>query len=385
MSEGIEVRHRKGCGARAGGRCNCTPSYRAHIWFNREKKRIRKTFHSRAEAKTWLADARVALRRGTLQAPTARTLREAGDEYLAGAKAGTVRTRSGRKYKPSTIRTYEEKLTSYIYPGLGDRRLSELRRRDVQELVDDLAETLSESSVRNTIDPLRAIYRRAIRRDEVLLNPTTNLEVPASEGQRELRPTPVTEARRLLDALPTQERATWATAFFAGLRRGELQALRCSAVDLDARELYVEAAWDQYEGEIATKSRTSQRTVPLLDELRPYITAHLLATGRRGEGLIFGRTERHAFVPSTITARANKAWAKRGVARVTLHECRHTFASLLIASGTDALQIKKAMGHSTIKVTYDLYGHLFPEGREALRQRVDAYIAAQVRGPTTGQ
>jgi integrase len=384
MAENIEVRHAKSCRAHSDGRCNCNPSYRAHLWSNRDRKRIRKTFQSRGEAKAWLADARVALRRGTLQAPTPRTVREAGDEYLAGATAGTVRTRSGRTYKPSTIRTYREKLSAYVYPELGDLRLSEVRRRDVQDLVDDLTQAVSESSVRNTLDPLRCIYRRALRRDEVVLNPTTNLDIPASRGQRGLRPTPVLEARSLLAALPLLERALWATAFFGGLRRGELQALRCAAIDLEAREIRVERSWDQYEGEVEVKSKTSLRTVPLLDELRPYVASHLVATGRRGDDLIFGRRADAAFVPSTVSARADKAWSKVELARVTLHDCRHTLASLLIASGADPLQVKKTMGHSSIKVTYDLYGHLFPGGRDALRKQVDAYVAEQAQGTTAG-
>jgi integrase len=119
--------------------------------------------------------------------------------------------------------------------------------------------------------------------------------------------------------------------------------------------------------------------------LRPYITQHLLASGRRNGDLIFGRTTDAAFVPSTLAARADRAWGAAGLSRVTLHECRNTFASLLIASGADALQVKHAMGHSSIKVTFDVYGHLFPEGRDALRKRVNDYLAEQARGTKPGQ
>jgi integrase len=355
------------------------------VWSNRDRKRIRKTFRSRAEAKSWLADARVAVRHGTLQAPSPRTLSEAADEFLAGMETGAVRTRSGRPFKPSTRRTYAEKLSGYVMPALGDFRLSEIRRSDVQHLVDDLNDALSPSSVRNAIDPLRSIFRRALRRDEVLLNPTANLDIPASQRQRQVQPTPPETARAMLEAAPGQDRPTWATAFFAGLRRGELQALPCSAIDLRASTIRVDRAWDQYEGPLDAKTETSHRIVPLLDELRPYITQHVLASGRRNGDLIFGRTAGAAFVPSTLASRADRAWEAAGLSRVTLHECRHTFASLLIASGADALQVKNAMGHSSIKVTFDVYGHLFPEGREVLRKRVNAYLAEQDRGTTAGQ
>lgn len=388
MAEGIEVRHAKGCRSRSGARCNCEPSYRAHIWSQRNRRRIRKTFASRADAKAWRAEAQVAIRRGTLQPSTSRTLQQAAEAFLSGMSAGTVRTRSGAKFKPSTIRTYKEKLHGCVLPALGDYRLAELPRRDVQDLADALFDDgYSPSSVRNTIDPLRSIYRYAIRRDEVVANPTTDLELPSS-APKPKRIAPPAEAWGLLDALPNGDRAVWATAFFAGLRRGELQALPCTAIDLGENTIRVERSWDQYEGRIDPKSASSTRTLVLLGELRPYLTQHLLATGRRDADLVFGRTASDAFVPSTVRSRADKAWEAAALDRITLHECRHTYASMLIASGANEKTVMEALGHSTITMTFDTYGHLFPGNRDELRERMNAYLAGErdrARGTMAGQ
>jgi integrase len=364
MAEGIDVRM-----GRDGRK-----SYRVRVWSQRDRKRIAKSFRSLAEAKGWRADALVALREGTLRAPDPRTVREASAVWLSGAREGRVRDRSGRAYKPSTIRTYAEKLDGYVLPALGDYRLSELRRRDVQDVVDELvADGLSASSVRNTIDPLRAIYRRAIQREQVAINPTSNLDLPSSRRKPVRVATPV-EAEALLDALPNGERAPWATAFYAGLRRGELQALRCSAIDLGASTIRVAGSWDQYEGAIDPKSDTSTRAVPLLATLRDYLDEHLLATGRSGHDLALGRTTSDPFVPSTLRSRALAAWEGAGLDPIGLHECRHTFASLLIDSGENPKAVQEFMGHSSIKVTFDLYGHLFPGSRDEARRRMDAYL-----------
>jgi integrase len=386
MAEGIEVRHAKGCRARSGGRCSCSPSYRVRVWSQRERKRVRKTFASLAEAKSWRAEALVALGQGTLRAPVPQTVRVAAELWLDGARQGNVRDRSGRAYKPSTIRTYSEKLDAYVLPALGEHRLSELRRRDVQALADSmLASGLSPSTVRNAIDPLRAIYRRSIQRDEVAVNPTTNLDLPASRRKRE-RIASAGDAKGLLDALPPEERATWATAFYAGLRRGELRALRCSDVDLGRSEIRVARSWDQYEGAIEPKSEASARMVPLLAVLRDFLDEHLLATERSGEDLVLGRTPRDAFVASTVRSRAIRAWKTAGLEPITLHECRHTFASLLIASGENPKAVQEFMGHSTITETFDRYGHLFPGARDEARARMDAYLEAELaRGPMMGQ
>ena len=72
----------------------------------------------------------------------------------------------------------------------------------------------------------------------------------------------------------------WATAFYAGLRRGELQALRVCDIDLGASLIAVERGWDQVEGVIEPKSHAGRRTMPLLAILRDYLDEHLLRTGR---------------------------------------------------------------------------------------------------------
>src|SRR5437899_1071776 len=106
---GIDVRHRNACPAlrNADARCKCKPSYQAHVWSVRDQKRIRKTFATLAEAKAWRAEALVALRRGTMRAPSSATLREVWAAWLEGALDGRIRNRSGDRYKPSVLRGYD--------------------------------------------------------------------------------------------------------------------------------------------------------------------------------------------------------------------------------------------------------------------------------------
>lgn len=109
---GIEARHARSCRTRddKDARCNCTPSYQANVWSRRESKRIRKTFGSLDEARSWRVDAMQALRKGTMRAPTATTLRVECDAWLAGAERGEIRTRAGKPYKPSVVRSYRTSL-----------------------------------------------------------------------------------------------------------------------------------------------------------------------------------------------------------------------------------------------------------------------------------
>jgi integrase len=99
----------------------------------------------------------------------------------------------------------------------------------------------------------------------------------------------------------------WSTAFYAGLRMGELRALRWRHVDFDAGRIRVRAGWDGYEGEHDTKTAAGVRTVPLVGRLRSELARHRLTSGRGPDDLCFGETASRAPVRSTVRARALRA------------------------------------------------------------------------------
>jgi integrase len=363
MAEGIEVRVAK----------DGTRTYRASVWSNRERRRIRESFPTHAAAKAWRQDAARAVRRGELKATPSVTVQQAADAWLAGARDGTIRNRSGDRYKPSALRGYEKALRLRVLPAFGPRELTDVTRGDVQDLVDRLgSEGLGASTVHGTLLPLRAIYRRAIKRGEATINPCAGVDMPAARGRRDRIADPE-EAAALLAALPMEDRALWATALYGGLRRGELRALRWESVDLAAGVLRVERAWDDREGEIEPKSRDGRRTVPMAGVLRDVLLEHRMRQGPR-DGLVFGRTASDPFTIETVRERAIKAWKAAKLRAITLHECRHSFASMMIAAGVNATALSTYMGHHSIVITLDLYGHLMPGNEDEAAGLLDAYL-----------
>jgi integrase len=165
----------------------------------------------------------------------------------------------------------------------------------------------------------------------------------------------------------------WACAFFAGLRRGELMALRDRAVDLDAGEMRVVAGWDAVAGEQPTKGREN-RTVPIVGELRKVLLAHRVATGRRGADLLFGETAVSPFRPKPLQRRADAVWKTAGLQRITPHGCRHSFASIAIAAGVNIGTVSAALGHASVKITWDRYHHLMPGTMEQAAELIQAYM-----------
>ena len=339
----------------------------------REGRPLRRTFATVAEALTWRREMQLSLRRGWVGAPSGRTLRQAAEDWLALAKDGVVRTRSGDRYKPSALRSYEASL-GQLLPTLGDLRLSAVSATRLQDIVDELvAAGKAASTVRNTVLPLRAIYRRALAREEVAANPTLKLALPAVRARRERVARPQ-EATALIAAAPAGERAIWATALYCGLRLGELLALSWDDVDFAAGLLRVEHAWDRVAGLIEPKSRAGRRRVPLASSVKAELRAHRQRQGHDGRGFVFGRTPERPFDPSTVATHAREAWKRAGLVPIGFHECRHTYAAFMIAAGVNAKALSSYMGHSTITVTLDRYGHLLPGNEHEAAAMLDNWL-----------
>ena len=335
-------------------------------------RRIResRTFPTATLARQWRRARISELERGIRLGGPIETVREALDAFVEGATSGTVRTRAGRAYKPSTLRGYEQAARDISHGPLGPARLAKVTRRDVQALVDEMhASGKDASTLRNTLKPLQAVFRRAIDDGLLAANPTHGLRLPAVEGKRERIATP-DEAKKLLAVLePGPARLIWALAFYSGLRLGELRALRWDDIDTRSGLIRVERALDARGAAIDVKSRAGRRSVPIVALLQH----ELKATPRRGD-LVLGDA---ACQPAAVSVPriAQRVWERKQLEPIGLHEARHTFASFLIAAGVNAKAISAALGHASIAITLDRYGHLMPGSSGEVRDRLDAYLA----------
>jgi integrase len=391
-AEGVRARHSQWCSRHQGGACGCSPRWEAWVYSRTDKAKIRKTFSERWQAKAWRHEQLDLASIKRLRAPSRCTLNEAASLWVKMAQEGRIRNRSGRHYKPSALRTIETDLRLHLVPSLGARAMVHITRADLQELVGGwLAAGSSPSKVRSIVNAARVLWRdldllTGHDDDQLLIDPTRGLRLPASTGRRE-RIATCDEARRLIEALQPEDGALWATAMYAGLRHGELRALQVRDVDLERHRINVRRGWDQYEGEIDPKSRSGTRPTIITKPLHHLLTGHLRDSGREGRDLIFGRTPTKPFQSSSVNKRVRKAWAaarKREDSQETglpgerirsigLQECRHTAVSQMLDAGIAIDKVSKFMGHASITITIDRYGHLLPGGEADAIALLDAY------------
>lgn len=188
-------------------------------------------------------------------------------------------------------------------------RLADIARADVQDLADRLTgEGLSASTVQNILDPLRVIFRRAIRRDFVAVDPTEHLELRRPKGHRD-RIASHRRRRRssCCRCCPTSNGHCGRPPCTPGCVPASC-ALRWPDVDLPGRVIHGRRDWDDEEGEHDGKSDAAERDVPILDPLARELAAHKLRSGGSGDELVFGLTAEQPFYRSTVNGHAKAAW-----------------------------------------------------------------------------
>jgi integrase len=414
LPTGLFWRHASDCPGNGG--CTCTPTLRAKVYDKRAKRPdgklgryVAKSFpvaEYGTEAKAlkaatvWRGKAVAQVSEGARIARSRETLREVAEEWLAGAKANpptVLRRGDNEPYKPSALRSYEADLRGHVLPDFGSKRMADITRGDLQAFVDRLrGGGLSGSRVRNIVNSLRVVYRYAVEREVVGHNPTNGLRLPNGDNPRDRAASPG-EAAELLAALPKGVRSIYATAFYAGLRRGELMALRWEDVDLAAGVIRVHRSWDEQAGEVAPKSKKGVREVPVSALLRDYLTDQKVRTEGEARHFVFpGRSNDVPFTASNTGRQARAAWAsenKRRTAKaeeqgtkpsllvpIGLHECRHTYVSLMADMGFSLERIGDYVGHSSTYMV-DRYRHLLKGHEDETRRIMDEYLArADTRG-----
>ena len=142
---------------------------------------------------------------------------------------------------------------------------------------------------------------------------------------------------------------------------GELHAHAADDVRLEDGVINVHWGWDRVEGRQPTKSRNRRRVC-------------------RSRPRCGSCSSLSCSAPAAVAAsaghqyRANKTWKAAGLKRLTFHDCRHTYASPMIAAGCNANALSTFMGHSSIQITMDRYGHLMPGSEEEAASLLDAYL-----------
>ena len=333
----------------------------------RGKERVR-TFATRRDADRWLATVKTDVARGDYIDPRlARSrFRDWADEWMA----------TTAHLKPKTRAGYESDLRVHVLPVFGDRAIGSVQQVDVRRFVADMvASGAAPGTVRNARKVLRLVLAAAEGSGAIRGNPCNGVRVPASP-KADMVFLDAEDVEALATAIDPAYATLVRVAAYTGLRAGEICALRVGRVDLlHGRVLVAESVTEVDRlGLVFGEPKTYQRrSVTLPAFLRDELADHLAGRTVGPDDFVFPSPKggvlhhkwfyRSRFKPAVVAAGLPPS--------MRFHDLRHTCASLCIALGAHPKAIQERLGHSSITVTLDRYGHLFPKLDEALTDRLD--------------
>jgi integrase len=396
--QGVFARHQERCRVedlppgpalgRVAGVCTCSPSYYAKVYDRGQCRYVStKRFPDVAVARRARKDLLDKLEKGALPKEGSLRVREAHARFIAAAREGRALNKHGRRYKRSAWEDIDECLRKHVIPRLGQRRLADVRRSDVQRLVDELAPRMSGSRARSVVNAIRSLYRWTQDRELVASDPAARVRLPAMNATPRERVATPAEFARLLAALELEDALPYALAAYAMGRAAQIQHLRWCEVDLRVGAI----EWGAEEE--ARKSRAARRVVPTVKPLLALLKRAWIKQGRpTGDQLVCPpRRKRPDGLLHTggLSARANEAWRARRLRPIGLHDCRHTAATWLDAAGVSPKVASVLMGHATpdhqpgaAPITLSRYTHVLPDALETARKQLNAWLAQQLSSRT---
>ena len=340
---------------------------------------------------------------GKQAAPKRLTFEEYGKFWLENVAAGTI--------KATTYQEYEAVLRNHANPLLGSRPLAKINRKMIRELIAlKKKEGYDQNTIKNILAPIRGIFNHAIDEGAAYMNPAARLgkqtKVNAGQIEKKIDPLSREEVAVMLDT--AADTLPHLYPFFlcaprTGIRLGELIALK--GIDVDFRGRFIHVQRNLARGAITTPKNGKTRKVDMSAKLAEVLDAML--SKRRAAALekemqkepgerrdaaavvnavmedwLFETPAGTQLDPSNVRKVFNKLLTAAKLRRVRFHDLRHTFASLLLAQGESLAYVKDQMGHSSINVTVDVYGHLVPGGNRAAVDKLDELPKVAAEGKT---
>jgi integrase len=367
------------------------------------------------EAAALLAKRLGALHDGTYREVQEITFREYAQRWIKSRQ---------NALKPSTLASYEAGLGVYADerrdpgpPGrrrrrrrrapalvtvFGDTPLQSITVSDVNAYLGEPTASVRPKTRRNSLALLTKLFGDAVEDGYLAVNRlrgSRSLQRPKAlraEDEPEIEILTPAEVNRLLDAMDAEHYPLFLTGVYTGVRLGELLALQWGDLDRAGRRLYVRRS--VYKGQFyVPKTKRSRRSIDIGDQLLSVLEGLRLAQYGAAppgpEALIFPSATGRPLDPDNLRHRVwAPALAKAKLRHVRIHSLRHTYASMLIAQGENIKYISSQLGHASVQITIDRYGHLFPDRKRTAAARLEEQFATAggnesvtfgaLRGPT---
>lgn len=333
------------------------------------KRKVKGGFKTKVEAESAMVDILSKVQTGTAPGDCKMTFKEASEIFM--------RLHASKKCKYNTEHGYKGYLKNHLLPYFGKLKLCEITPLAVNEFVAQELETGRRNSTVNKYTKLMSqIYSFMIDMDIVVKNPLARIKSLKEERSEEIRSLSTEETKILLSK--TKEiypdfYPLLFTALFTGMRQGELMGLTWDSINWITRKITVDKNFTH--GRVGTTKTGKARKVDMSLELVKVLKEWRLACPPSEHNLVFPNGDGgYQDANNMIKRRFKPALNRAGIDSLRFHDLRHTYASLLLANGAPMKYVQHQLGHSSIKMTMDLYTHLLPEVNEQCVNLLDNIV-----------
>jgi integrase len=288
-------------------------------------------------------------------------LMEKSTAYTVAEMTKEVIESKRRELKHTTILAYDAACRIKIMPYFQDRLVTEIKPIDIKRFYDVFVEdNLSNGSINLSKVLLTEVFNNAILEELITVNPVKMVKMPkARKKKKKQMPCSLDEIDQILEACIGQVRNFLGISFFTGMRSGELMALKWEDVDFQTDTITINKTVSR--GFISSpKTRSSEREIEIIPKAKEFFNAQKRETGLQ-KSYVFLNKKNDYFPTNQLFYKQFKAILnKLGFTVRSLHNTRHTFASIMLNNKIEPLWVSNTLGHENLDITLRVYTHFMP-------------------------
>ena len=347
-----------------------------------KRHEMTQTFDTKREAKHWAETEAAKYREDpNRKPPSEETFASFFKKWLEGTAVGRVRD--------TTFLTYQ-RYAAHCLTAFGNKPLKTLTPADFQALYAQmLAAGKATSTVHHTHVVAHSALDEAVNWGLIPYNPTDRVKPPRVTSPEIVPPTKE-EALRLLEVAENDRlKALWWFVALTGCRRGEVVALKWTDIDWDQRTIWIQRTAAEFNNLLTvhdTKTAKGRRTIALSSYLLNILDAHrerqrvereFFGKEWNREGWVFPSERGTMFWPTNVSAHYRRLRTRASVSTVRLHDLRHAMATAWIAAGVPIKVVSERLGHASISITLQIYGHVLPNMQRDAVDQMDALFVGE--------
>jgi integrase len=279
-----------------------------------------------------------------------------------------------------TFIDYMQVVKNHLLPVFGDRQINQIKRDEIVEFRNKKDNEFSSRTTNKILRVLKMVFSYAEAAEHLGINPShsVNSVTQTKDEMDFLGRLEPDEIDRFLEASPPDYHALFFTAIWTGAREGELFALKWGNVDFEGRRIQIRQTYDKY-GYREPKSPTGKRSIVLSPELAEVLVKHKATLKANGKGTgtddpVFQNRNGKPLIPSTVIRKLHATLERADIRKLRFHDLRHTYGALALSMGAPPKFVQNQMGHASLTITLDTYGHWMPSAYGEFGEIFDDFV-----------